>query len=121
MSQSSSHITSIVVTPKTLKEQVIIRMNTLINKAGGEYYTYDDENTPKPIAIIEDVEVYRLETKGKDVFLMAVMSSDDWNNDGEFTPYNANEFFLEQLWEVYVAMAPLYESRFNDYANFQQD
>lgn len=118
MSQSS-HITSIVITPKTLKEQIIIRMNTLVSKAGGEYYTYDDEGNPTPIATIEDVEVYGLETKGRDVFLMAVVSSDEWNNDGEFTPYNADEFFLEQLWEVYLAMAPLYESRFTDYANIQ--
>lgn len=119
MSQSSSHITSIVVTPKTLKEQVIIRMNTLINKAGGDYYTYDDEGTPKPIVVIEDVEVYGLETKGRDLFLMAVMSSDDWNFDGEFEPYNANEFFLEQLWDVYMACEPIYQSKFNDYATIQ--
>jgi hypothetical protein len=121
MSQSSSHITSIVVTPKTLKEQIIIRMNTIINKAGGDYYTYDDQNNPTPIVTIEDVDVYGLETKGKDVYLMSVVNTDEWNNDGTFEPYNANEFFLEQLWEVYVAMAPLYESKFNDYANFQQD
>lgn len=96
-------------------------MNTLVGKQGGSYYTYDDQNMPKPIAVIEDVEVYGLETKGKDVYLMAVLTSDEWNNDGEFEPYNANEFFLEQLWDVYAAMSPIYESRFNDYANFQQD
>jgi hypothetical protein len=50
---------------------------------------------------------------------MAVVTSDEWNTDGELTPYNVNEFFLEQLWEVYLAMAPLYESKFNDYASFQ--
>jgi hypothetical protein len=120
MSQSS-HITSIVITPKTLKEQIIIRMNTLINKAGGDYYTYDDQNNPTPIVTIEGNDVFGLETKGRDVFIMSVPFGDEWNTDGELIPYNANEFFLEQLWEVYVAMAPLYESKFNDYANFQQD
>jgi hypothetical protein len=119
MNVSPSHQTAVVVTPATLKQQIISRMNTLVNKAGGKYYTYDSQNTPKPIVIIENVEVYGLEAKGKDVFIMAVMSSDDWNNDGEFTPYNANEFFLEQLWDVYMACEPLYQIKFNDYATIQ--
>lgn len=118
MSQSS-HVTSIIITPKTLKEQIIIRMATLINKAGGEFYKYDDTNTPTPIVTIEDVDVYGVETKGRDVYLMTVVNSDEWNTDGEFTPYNANDFFLEQLWEVYLALEPIYQSKFNDYATFQ--
>lgn len=119
MSISRNHESSIVVTPATLKQQIIIRLNTLVNKQGGKYYTYDEQDTPKPIVVIEDVEVYGLETKGRDLFLMAVMSSDDWNFDGEFEPYNANEFFLEQLWDVYMACEPIYQSKFNDYATIQ--
>jgi hypothetical protein len=94
-------------------------MNTLINKAGGDYYSHTNNGTPTPLVTIEDVDVYGVETKGRDVYLMAVVNSDEWNTDGEFSPYNANDFFLEQLWEVYLALEPIYQSKFNDYATFQ--
>lgn len=119
MSIDRSHQTAIVVTPATLKHQIITRINTLVGKTGGKYYTYDDQNMPKPITIIEDVEVYGLETKGKDVYLMAVLTSDEWNTDGELAPYNANEFFLEQLWDVYMALEPIYQSKMVDYGTLQ--
>jgi hypothetical protein len=121
MINSNSHQTSIIVTPPTLKQQIIIRMNTLVNKAGGKYYDHDEQGMPKPLTTIEDVDVYGVETNGRDVYLMAVVNTDEWNTDDDFTPYNANEFFLEQLWNVYLALEPIYESKFNDYANFNQD
>jgi hypothetical protein len=121
MISNNSHQTSIIVTPPTLKKQIIIRMNTLVNKAGGKYYYHDEQGVARPITTIEDVDVYGVETNGRDVYLMAVVNTDELNNDGEFTPYNANEFFLEQLWNVYLALEPIYESKFNDYAIFNQD
>jgi hypothetical protein len=121
MINSNSHQASIIITPPMLKQQIIIRMNTLINKAGGKYYDHDVHGMPKPLTTIEDVDVYGVETNGRDVYLMAVVNTDVWNPDGDFTPYNANEFFLEQLWNVYLALEPIYESKFNDYANFNQD
>jgi hypothetical protein len=117
MSSTPSNQTAIVVTPETLKHQIITRLNTLVGRQGGQYYNYNEEGTPWPIATIEDVDVYGLETKGRDVYLMVVVNSDYWNNDGEFTPYNANDFYIEQLWDVYVACEDIYESRFTDYAN----
>ena len=116
MSTMTTNQTAIAITPQTLKHQIITRLNTLVNRQGGSYYDYDEQDMPKPIVTIENVDVYGLETKGKDVYLMAVMSSDEWNFDGEFTPYNADEFYVEQLWDVYVACDAIYESRFTDYA-----
>jgi hypothetical protein len=120
MSIARNHESAIVVTPSTLKHQIITRINTLVNKAGGDYYTYNDDGTPTPLVTIEDVEVYGLETKGRDVFLMAVVNSDEWNGDGDFTPYNANDFFVEQLWDVYVACEPIYSSKMVDYGSLQE-
>jgi hypothetical protein len=120
MSISRNHESAIVVTPATLKHQVITRINTLVNKAGGSYYEYDEHGTPKSLASIEGNDVFGLETKGREVFIMSVPYGDEWNKDGEFVPYNANEFFLEQLWEIYLACEPIYSSKFNDYATFQE-
>ena len=43
------------------------------------------------------------------------------NNDDDegYVPYNANEFYIEQLWQVYLGCEPLYQSKFNDYATIQ--
>lgn len=121
MSQSSSHITSIVITPPMLKQQIIIRLNTLVGKRGGSYFPTDEKGNTKPIAVIEGVEIHGLETKGRDVYLMGVPTDENIaiNLDDEVEPYNANEFYLEHLWQVYLGCEPIYESRFNDYASFQ--
>jgi hypothetical protein len=120
MSISRNHESAIVVTPATLKHQIITRINTLVNKAGGDYYTYNDDGTPTPLVTIEGNDVFGLETKGRDVFIMSVPFGDDWNADGEFIPYNANEFFLEQLWEIYLACEPIYSSKMVDYGSLQE-
>lgn len=121
MSQSSSHITSIIITPPMLKEQIIIRLHTLLSKRGGSYYPTDDKGHTQPLAVIEGYEVHGLETKGRDVYLMGVPADENTaiNLDDEVEPYNANEFYLEHLWQVYLACEPIYVSRFNDYASFQ--
>lgn len=121
MSQSSAHITSIVITPPMLKQQIIIRLHTLVSKSGGSYFPTDDKGHTKPIAVIEGVEIHGLETKGRDVYLVGVPTDENIsvNLEDEHEPYNANEFYLEQLWQVYLGCEPLYQSRFNDYATFQ--
>ena len=121
MSQSSSHITSIVITPPMLKAQIIIRIHTLISKQGGSYYPTDEKGNTQPLAVIEGYEIHGLETKGRDVYLMGVPTDESIaiNLEDESEPYNANEFYLEHLWQVYLACEPIYVSRFNDYASFQ--
>jgi hypothetical protein len=120
MSIARNHESAIVVTPATLKHQIITRINTLVKKSGGSYYEYDEQNMPKPLVTIEGNDVFGLETKGRDVFIMSVPYGDEWNTDGDFIPYNATEFFVEQLWEIYMACEPIYLSKFNDYATFQE-
>ena len=121
---SRSHETAIVVTPATLKNQIIIRLHTLVNKQGGAYYQTDEKGYSKPMAEIEGLEVYGIETKGRDVYLMTISTDPDVvNNDDEnegYVPYNANEFYLEQLWDIYMACEPIYQSKFNDYATIQE-
>lgn len=119
---SRSHENAIVVTPATLKQQIIIRINTLVNKAGGEYYFYDDEGYTKPAVEIEGMEIHGVETKGREVYLLGVTSEGEGSSpsEGEYTPYNATEFFIEHLWEIYMACEPIYVSKFNDYASFQE-
>lgn len=121
MSQSSSHITSIVITPPMLKQQIIIRLHTLVSKAGGDYYPTDEKGNTKPLAVIEGMEIHGIETKGRDVYLLGVPTDENIaiNLEDEVEPFNANEFYLEQLWQVYLGCEPLYQSRFNDYAAFQ--
>lgn len=121
MSQSSSHITSIVITPALLKEQIIIRLHTLVGKAGGSYFPTDEKGHTKPLAVIEGVEIHGIETKGRDVYLLGVPTDENIaiNLEDEVEPFNANEFYIEQLWQVYLGCEPLYVSRFNDYATFQ--
>jgi hypothetical protein len=120
MSIARNHESAIVVTPATLKHQIITRINTLVKKSGGSYYEYDEQNMPKPLVTIEGNDVFALETKGRDVFIMSVPYGDEWNTDGDLIPYNATEFFVEQLWEIYMACEPIYLSKFNDYATFQE-
>jgi hypothetical protein len=115
MSISRSHESAIVVTPATLKHQIITRINTLVKKAGGSYYQYDEQNMPKSLASIEGNDVYGIETNGRDVYLMTTLENDPGNTGGDFVPYNANEFFIEQLWDIYVACEPIYTTKFHDY------
>lgn len=119
MSIQRNHENAIVITPSTLKQQIIIRLHTLINKQGGEYYFFDDEGYTKSAVEIEGMEIHGLETKGRDLYLLGVPPENDPNAEGQYIPYNATEFFIEQLWDVYVACEPIYASKFNDYANFQ--
>mgnify|MGYP007090125842 CR=1 FL=1 len=119
MSFKPSHQSSIIITPATLKEQIVIRINTLVSRVGGKYYEYDEQGTPKSLTTIENVDVCGIETKGKDVYLMTMTPDEFGNVDDELVPYNANEFFLEQLWDVYLACEPIYQHRFVDYATIQ--
>ena len=121
MSVQSSHQTSIVVTPATLKHQIITRLNTLVSKSGGAYYPTDDSGYTKTIVEIEGMEVHGLETKGRDVYLMTIPTDETAANNMEddYLPYNANEFYLEQLWEIYLGCEPIYQSKFNDYGSIQ--
>lgn len=121
MSQSSAHINSIVITPPMLKQQIIIRLNTLVSKQGGSYYPTDERGNTKPLAVIEGYEIHGIETRGRDVYLMGVPSDEDIaiNLDDDPEPYNAKEFYLEHIWQVYLGCEPIYESRFNDYASIQ--
>ncbi len=122
MSLNSSHQTSIVVTPATLKHQIITRLHTLIGKVGGGYFPTDDAGNAQPMADIEGLEVYGLEVKGRDVYLMTVNTEHPWDDTNEgYDPYNANEFYLEQLWDVYMACEPIYQTKFNDYGSIQEN
>lgn len=97
-------------------------MNTLVGKYGGSFYPTDDNGNTKPLAVIEGMEVHGIETKGRDVYLMCVSTDETIaiNTEDGLEPYNANEFYLEQLWEAYLGCEPIYVTRFNDYANFQE-
>lgn len=121
MSFNSSHQTAIVITPALLKEQIIIRLHTLIYKSGGSYYPTDEKGNTKPLAVIEGMEIHGIQTKGRDVYLMGVPTDENIaiNLDGETEPYNANEFFIEHLWQIYMACEPIYVSKFVDYAAIQ--
>lgn len=116
-----SHENSIIITPNTLKQQIVIRLNTLVSKVGGSYYPTDERGNTKPLAVIEGYEIHGIETKGRDVYLMGVPSDENIaiNLEDECEPYNANEFYLEQLWEVYMGCEEIYQSRFNDYGSVQ--
>jgi hypothetical protein len=119
MSISRNHESAIVVTPATLKQQIIIRLTTLVNKQGGEYYFFGEDGYTNPVVDIEGMEVHGLETKGRDVYLLMIDPENPMNNE-DYIPYNANEFYIEQLWSVYMACEPIYSSKFNDYATFQE-
>ena len=121
MSIQRSHATAIVITPSTLKHQLITRLNTLVKKEGGTYYPTDESGYTNPLTEIEGMEVHGIEVKGRDVYLMMVSTDPDVanNTDEDYTPYNANEFYIEQLWQVYMACEPIYQSKFNDYATIQ--
>lgn len=123
MSQSSSHVSSIVITPPMLKEQIIIRIHTLISKQGGRYYPTDEKGNTKPLALIEGMEIHGIETKGRDVYLMCVPTDENIaiNLEDGPEPYNANEFYLEHLWEVYLGCEPIYISKFTDYGSMQEN
>jgi hypothetical protein len=120
MSIQRRHENAIVVTPATLKNQIVTRINTLVNKAGGEYYFYDSEGFTKSVVEIEGMEIHGVETKGREVYLLGVSSESDSITDNEYTPYNVKEFFIEQLWEIYLACEPIYQLKFNDYATTQE-
>jgi len=121
MSIKPSHQTSIVITPPMLKEQIILRLRTLIAKQSGSYYPTDSSGNTVPLATIEGMEIHGIETKGNSVYLMAVPSDENIsiNNDDNPEPYNANEFFIEHLWQIYMACEPIYQSKFVDYASIQ--
>lgn len=123
MSLNSSHQTSVVITPALLKEQIIIRLHTLVSKQGGSYYPTDDKGYTKSLATIEGMEIHGIETKGRDVYLMTVPSDPDIsiNLEDEYEPYNANEFYIEHLWQIYLGCEPLYISRFTDYGSIQEN
>jgi len=125
MSQSSAHQSSIIITPPMLKQQILIRLYTLLGKVDGKYYPEDESGFTIPLTIIEGMEIHGLETRDREVYLMAVPTDDvesvNVETENGMIPYNAKEFYLEQLWEVYVACEPIYISRFNDYGTFQDN
>lgn len=124
MAIARSHENAVVVTPQTLKHQIITRIYTLVNKSGGSYFPTDENGNAEPIAIIEGVEIQGIQTKGRNVYLIGFVGVPTNENisinleDGQ-EPYNANDFYIEHLWEVYLGCESLYQSRFADYGSFQ--
>lgn len=123
MALASTHQSQIIITPKTYKEQIIIRLRTLVGKAGGSYFPTDENGYTTPLAEIEGLDIHGLHVKGNELYLMTVPTEDSesWNIDDEYTPYNADEFFIEQLWDIYLACEPIYQHKFLDYASASQD
>lgn len=123
MALVSTHQSQIVITPKTYKEQIIIRLRTLVGKAGGSYFPQNEDGVGVPLTVIEGMKVDGLEVKGNELYLMCVPSYENMPTDGsvELEPYNANDFFIEQLWEIYLACEPIYQHKFLDYANAVQE
>lgn len=119
MAIARSHENAVVVTPQTLKHQIITRIYTLVNKSGGSYYPEDGGST-KPIATTMNMEVHGLETKDRSVYLVGVPNDESITiNLDQKMKVSANEFFIEELWEVYMGCESLYQSRFADYGSFQ--
>lgn len=123
MSLTPTHQSQIIITPKTYKEQIIIRLRTLVGREGGSYLPTDGNGNAKPLAEIEGLEIHGLRVKGSDLYLLTVSSdeAESWGNNDDYTPYNAEEFFIEQLWDIYLACEPIYQHKFLDYATAAQD
>jgi hypothetical protein len=122
MSIQRNHENAIAITPPTLKQQIIIRLNTLIKKEGGEYYFHKvDMKSTNSVIEIEGMKIHGLKTKDRDLYVIAVSTNEDVinNTDEKYITYNAKEFYIEQLWEIYIACNPIYQSKFNDYATTQ--
>lgn len=123
MPLTPTHQSQIIITPKTYKEQIIIRLRTLVGREGGSYFPTNGHGDAAPLAVIEGMEIHGLEAKGQHLYLMGVPSDENIsvNLDDEMEPYNADQFYIEQLWQIYLACEPIYQHKFLDYASASQD
>lgn len=120
MAITRSHENAVVVTPQTLKHQIITRIYTLVSKSGGSYYPEDEGGSTKPITNTMNMEVHGLETNGRGLYLVGIPNDETISIDlDKKMKVSADEFFIEELWEVYMGCEPLYQSRFADYGTFQ--
>lgn len=121
MSNTASNHTTVIITPALLKQQIINRLHALVGKLGSGYYPTDENGNTDLLAVIDGFEIHGVETKGKNVYLMGVPTDEDISINLEDEPvgYEANNFYIEQLWQVYLACEPIYQSRLIDYASIQ--
>jgi hypothetical protein len=113
MAISRVHENAVVVTPDTLKHQIITRLNTLVNKNGKTFNFGKHGELPE----VQESLVDSIETKGRQVLLNVIHEEDS----NQVHQYNANEFYIEDLWKLYMACEPIYQSRFIDYGSIQED
>lgn len=119
MALSSTHQSHIIITPPLYKEQIIIRLRTLLSKQGGEYFFDDERGYANSYLEIEGMVVRGMQTKGNELYLLLLPAHT--NEGDDYVAYNANDFFIEQLWDVYLASEPIYQNKFVDYATIQDN
>lgn len=121
MSITRSHENAIVVTPATLKHQLVTRLHTLVSQSGGKYFPKDDEGIPTQVEVVNGIYIYGIQVKGRNVYFMGVPSDEHIaiGADDELYSYDANDFYIEQIWDVYLGCEPLYKMKHYNYGEIE--
>lgn len=101
---------ALIVTPETFKQQLIWRICYLLSSQKEQTFFLGDAD----IAWYEGVFPTAIfAKKGRELFV-------EWTDeDGGTATSNAKEFYIEDLWRIYMACEPIYQQRLVNYANFE--
>lgn len=102
---------ALVITPALFKQQLIWRICSLLSTRRGQTFSLEDAN----ITAFGDIQLTSIFAKnGRDLYITWIGSEDEISNTT-----NANEFYIEDIWAIYMACEPIYQQRLVDYANFE--
>lgn len=102
---------ALIVTPATFKQQLIWRMCFLLTHQPANTFFLGDAG----VEVFGGVTPTTLfSKKGKELFI-------EWvDADGNTATSSADEFYIEDLWQMYMACEPLYQQRIAlDYTNIE--
>lgn len=101
---------ALIVTPDTFKQQLIWRMCYLLSTQKEQTFFLGDADITLYGSVYPTTIFAK---KGRELFI-------EWTDeDGNTATSNAKEFYIEDLWQIYMACEPIYQQRLVDYANFE--
>lgn len=111
----------LVITPSLFKEQLSVRIANMVKRCRGNEFTFET-----PIDMMGEF-AYGLsyDTSEKKLYLAigsdgAVVHKSLYDDESEVEFYDASDFFIEQLWDAYLACEPIYEQTLRDYATVSE-
>lgn len=123
-SHSNSMTNALIIMPSTYKQQLIYRIGALLQNQRNRSYSFDENSKVQPTVFGYNVMTIESYDNGRGLTATTAMPADtprdhpleDFSPQLTPTKIDATQLFIEQLFDIYVGLQDIYETKFQDYS-----